>query len=53
MTPAELTAIASAIAAAVGAWLEITHRRHERELAEFRERLRAVEVRCERLEAAP
>lgn len=50
MSPAEIVALASALAAALGAWLEVRKARHDREIAHLSERLRAVEVRCERLE---
>jgi hypothetical protein len=47
----EIVALASALAAALGAYLEILRGRRTHEIQDLRERLRAVEVRCERLEA--
>lgn len=53
MTSGEIIAILSALATVLGAWLENRERRHDREVAALAERVRAVEVRCDRLEVRP
>lgn len=53
MTAAEIIAALAALAGVLGALLELQRGRHDREAANLRERLRAVEVRCDRLEARP
>lgn len=50
MSTEQLVALLTALAACLGAWLELRRGRHERELHAVSERVRAVEVRCEILE---
>lgn len=53
MTADQWIAALSAVAAVLGALLEVQRGRHQAEMSDIRERLRVAEVRIERLEARP
>ena len=50
MTADQIIAALAALAAVLGSWLEVRRLREHREIADLRERVARLEVRCERLE---
>jgi hypothetical protein len=48
-----IAAILTALAAALGAWLELRRSRNDQEIGELRERCARLEARCDALERRP